>query len=362
MDLCGGFVVVDNSGNVALIHQTAREYLLNGDKNPFRVVRATAHKQLVLSCLQCLMTVGLRSKIKGNQRPEFLDYAARSWSSHLTLTPPSCEETMEALNRFLTSHWILTWIQLLAADNLLGTLVQSSQNLSKYCVKKGDYHASDPDNVQLVQQERMRSWAEDFVRLVGKFGAVLRRNPESIYRQVPPFCPQNSAIYQQFGKTKDKSLVVSGLSTENWDDSLARLSFASGTYASSILSAGARVAILIPLGTVHLHDSSTFEEVSASPIKHGERVYKMALNSAGTLVTYGYLQTKVWDIPGGKCRLSIKNVNSRPRPFAMLLANNSTRLLVGCDDRRIRSLSLEHTSPSWQTVQNSKNQSLKGTF
>jgi predicted DNA-binding transcriptional regulator YafY len=27
-DLCGQFVVIDNSGNVSMIHQTAREYLL----------------------------------------------------------------------------------------------------------------------------------------------------------------------------------------------------------------------------------------------------------------------------------------------------------------------------------------------
>jgi len=142
--------------------------------------------------------------------------------------------------------------------------------------------------------------------------------------------------------------VISGLSTENWDDSLARISFGFGTYASSISAAGAQIAILVSSGSVVLYDSSVFEESTASPIKHGERVYRMELNSTGTLLaTYGYRTTKVWEISTGS-KMSIGNIESRPGPLAMLLTNNSTMLLVGADDRRIRSLDFNQTSPTWR--------------
>ncbi len=257
VDLCGGFVVIDNGGNVAMIHQTAREYLLSGDDHPFHVDRNAAHKQLFLTCMRCLMTIGLRIKVKGNQRSAFLDYAANSWSRHLASTPLDCRQASEVLNKFLTGHWVLAWIQVLATSKQLRVLIQASKHLSKYSARqKNNDAARNQKDYQIVKQELIDSWAEDFVKIIGKFGTILRRNPESIYNLIPPFCPQFSAIYQQFGKMKDKSILVSGLSTGTWDDSLARISFGFGTYASSILAAGAQIAILVSSGSVFVYDSS----------------------------------------------------------------------------------------------------------
>lgn len=364
MDLCGGFVVIDNSGSVAMIHQTAREYLLGVKDSPFVVDRSAAHKQLFLSCMRCLMAIGLRAKVKSNQKPEFLDYAASSWSSHLTSTPLDCVLVVDALNKFLTGNWVLIWIQVLATSKQLRVLIQASKHLPKYSIKQKEYNVSQNErDHHIMEQELTESWAVDFVKIVGKFGMVLRQNPESIYKLIPPFCPQNSAIYQQFGKLKDKSLVVSGLSTDNWDDSLARISFGYGTYVSSISAVGALIAILVPSGSVIIYDSSVFEEAAASPIKHGERVYRMELNSTGTLLaTYGYRTTKIWETFSGKCKISIENIGSRPRPLAMLLMSNDTMLLVGTDDRRIRSLDLNETSPTWQLVAELEEPELEGHF
>ena len=358
VELCGGFVVIDNGANVAMIHQTAREYLVNGRDRPFHVDRDVAHKDIFLSCMRCLMTIGLRAKVKGVQRPDFLDYAASSWSSHLTLTPLDCGQVAEVLNNFLSGYWVLTWIQVLAISKQLRVLVRASKHLSKYSAAQREH-----DGTNINRQGFIESWAEDIVKIVGKFGAILRQDPESIYNRIPPFCPQNSAIYQQFGKTKDKTLVVSGLSMPDWDDSLARLSFGYGSYASSISAAGAQIAILISSGSVVLYDSSTFEEVPTSPIKHGERVYRMELNSTGTLLaTYGYRTTKIWEISTGICKMSVENIDSRPRPLAMLLANNSTMLIVGTDDRRIRYLDLNRTSPTWQLMGELEEPELEGHY
>ena len=60
--------------------------------------------------------------------------------------------------------------------------------------------------------------------------------------------------------------------------------------------------------------------------------------------------------------MSVENIESRPRPLAMLLTNNSTMLLVGTDDRRIRSLNLNQTVPTWQLVAELEEPELGGHF
>jgi hypothetical protein len=364
VDLCSGFVVIDNGGNVAMIHQTAREYLLCDNNRPFHLDQNAANKTMFLSCMRYLMAIGLRAKINRKQTPEFLKYAAGAWSAHLTSASLDCGQVVKVLNSFLTGHWVLTWIQVLATHKQLRVLIQASKDLSQYSAKqKANDAARNVEHQLPVEQDLVESWAIDFVKLVGKFGRTLRENPESIYKLIPPFCPPNSIIYQLFGKMEAKSLMVSGASQEDWDDSLARISLGFGTYASSILAAGAQVAILASSGSVFIYDSTTFEEAAASPIKHGERVYKMELNRAGSLLaTYGYRTTVIWEISTGKCKMSVGNIESRPRPLAMLLMNDNKVLLVGTDDRRIRSLTLDHSSPTWQLVAELDEPELEGHF
>lgn len=364
VDVCSGFAVIDNDGRVAMVHQTAREYLLSNDDGPFRVDRYAAHKQIFLSCMQCLMSPGLRGKMDRDSKPEFLDYSAIWWSSHLSHTSPIYEQVMETLTKFLKGQWILTWMHVLAANSQLRILVRASEHLSKYSTKwKRQDARQDDQSSHIMQQQLLESWATDCVKIIGKFGSSLRRNPRSIYKLVPPFCPPNSAIYQQFGKMEAGTLMVSGLSNENWDDSLARLSFGFGTYASSISAAGAQIAVLATSGVVFLFDCSTFEEIGASPIQHGERVYMMELSTSGTLlVTYGFKTTKLWDAKTGECKLTVGNVDSRPRPLTMLILNKNTSLLVGADDRRIRSLNLIEPSPIWQEVAELEEPELEGHF
>lgn len=362
VDLCGGFVVIDNGGNIAMIHQTAREYLLGETGRPFHIDRGAAHEQIFLSCMQALMAIGLRAKVNRNQQPEFLEYAAKLWSSHLTFIPVNSKQVDESLKRFLTRNWILTWIQILAAGNHLRVLIQASKNLSRYAAKQKALDlVQNETGSRFMEQELVESWAGDLVRIVGKFGANLRRNPEHIYNLIPPFCPQNSSIYQLFGKQEARNLKVSGLSNANWDDSLARISLGFGTYASSILAAGAQIAILASSGIVFMFDSSIFQEGAASPIKHGERVYRMELNSTGTLIaTYGYRTTKIWEISTGRCRTSVANIESRPRPLTMLLTTDI--LIVGFEDRRVRSLDLTQSYPSWQLVAELEEPELDGHY
>ncbi|KAI1469710.1 uncharacterized protein F4812DRAFT_300693 [Daldinia caldariorum] len=364
VDLCGGFVAVDNGGNVVMIHQTAREYLLSDNGHPFSIDPQEAHERMFKSCMKCLMTIGLRAKVNRNQKPEFIDYASTYWSSHLMSTSFDSEQVGKVLKKFLTSHWVLTWIHILASNNQQRILIQASRNLSKYCLRQRRYYALQTDRgQQIVERELLESWSIDFVKLVGKFGIHLRRDPESIYKLIPPFCPRSSSVYQFFGKAEVKNIAVSGISTENWDDSLARISPRSGSYASSISASGNLVCILASPGHVYMYDCSTFEETPSSPIQHGERLYRMELNStASLLVTYGYTTIKVWETSSGKCKFSVNNIPSKPRPLSIRFIRNSTSILIGSEDRRIRSFDLSDESSDLELVAELEEPELEGHF
>ncbi|KAI2784618.1 hypothetical protein F4815DRAFT_453629 [Daldinia loculata] len=362
IDLCGGFLVIDNSDNVTMIHQTAREYLLDSSDHPFNVDSRDAHERMFKSCMKCLMTIGLRGKVNQNLKPEFVDYASSHWSSHLISTSPDSEQVGEVLKKFLTNHWVLTWIHVLASYNRQQTLIQASRNLSIYCSMLQQCNTAQRDEGRpIIEQELLQSWSIDFVKLVGKFGAHLRRNPESIYKLIPPLCPRSSSIYKIFGKREAKNISVLGISTENWDDFLARISLGPGNFASSIAASGPLVSILASRKKIFMYDSSIFEEMLASPIEHGESIYRMELNNTATLLaTYGYKTTKVWETSTGNCKLSVDNIASRPRPLSMLFTKGNNTLLVGSEDKQIRSLDLSQQSPSWQLVADLEEPQLEG--
>lgn len=356
LKLCHGFVVVDNDGNVSMVHKTAREYLLGEVERPFHIGLEPAHKQLFLGCMRCLRSVGLRAKLAGPQRPALLDYAANSWAVHLASTPPGDIEVTEELFTFLKGRKVLTWIQALAETGQLRGLVQASKFLSKYAAKQDKYYRDRQiqDHNVMEKQELIQNWAIDLVKIVGKFGKALRQRPESIHNHIPAFCPQDCLIYNLFGKSEGREFVISGLSNKNWDDSLARIPLTSGYFASTVSAAGSRVAILASSefsGAVFVYDASDFEEIAASPMIHGERVYRTALNNTGTMiVSYGYHTTKIWDVNSGDCMFCVDNIEAKPTPLTMLLTKNDTELLVGMDDRCLRSLDLTQSQPTWRLV------------
>lgn len=343
-DLCGGFASVDNDGNVSIIHHSAREYLLeSSEQQRFRIDRKTAHKDLFLSSMRCLMSTGLRAKLGRDQAPEFLEYATVSWSNHLLHATPLDDETLHTLKKFLTGNWMLTWIHALATTGHLRVLAQTSKDLSKLARNSRQHSTMD-----ISGQELISSWSVDLLRIMGRYGSLLRRKPDAIYNSIPPFCPKGSSIHQLFGKSE--ALSVSGISTEKWDDLFARISLGK-SFASSIQAAGSHVAVLAAPGNVHIYEASDFREAKGSPIQHGERVDRVQLNkTASLLASYGYRTTKVWNVATGDCILSVDSVESKTRPLTMLFMNNDSTLLVGSDDRRVRSLNIREAEAEWEII------------
>lgn len=364
-NLCGGFVVVDNDGNVSLIHQTAREYLFGRADSPFLVDHGAAHRQMFPRCMRCLIAIGLRTKLGKSQKLDFAHYAATSWSSHLVAASADSDEReiVETLSQFLTGQWVLTWIQILATSDQLGLVAQASKHpIKHYTLVLGCRDAAHVEqSISHTEHQLLMSWAEDFVRVVGNFGTILRQDPEAIHTFIPPFCPQNSAVYKHFGNTKNQSLVVSGLPNLNWDDWLTRITWQGGSCGSLLLVSGARIYILAGKSVV-ICDAIMMGEETASRLGHSESISLMEMNSTGTiLATYGRKTTKFWDLSTGECNMTVENRESTQHELAMRFTKNDTRLLVGTQGRQIFSLDLESFSPTWQLLTEFKGEALDGS-
>lgn len=353
-DLCAGFVIIDNDERVSLIHQTAREYLMTPREGLF-IGKAVANQMLFLRCLVCLNTPGLRSKIDKRRPPLLLGYAARFWTSHLAMSKSEAEVVIESLLKFLRSSSVLTWIHAVACEKELHVLLQSSTHLSNFAAKKRLQAASQSVQIRPVDLDLIEGWAIDLGKLVGKFGIQLLHTADSIYKMIPPFCPMNSVLHRQFVRRNSFELAVSGFS-DDWDDSLARLSFSPDFEASELVAEGELIAVSAELtlpndsaSTIFLYSVHTYQEMRT--IAHGERVRKMHINPLGTrMVTIGLKTTKVWDLQSGNCTNIAQNPRFRPRPQTIFLSHEEQTLLVGTDDRRIWSLSLTEYDATFEEI------------
>ena len=125
--------------------------------------------------------------------------------------------------------------------------------------------------------------------------------------------------------------------TEQWDDSLARMTFGTRAHATSVLAAGNQVAVLAPEGKVFMYETSAFEQPAYGYIDHQERVSQMALNNTATLLaTYGYDTTRIWEVSTGRCMTLAPNIESRPRPHTTIFEKEDNTLIMGFEDSKIR--------------------------
>lgn len=366
-DLCGGFVVVDIEGKISMIHETARQYLIQGSHNgekPLMIDRTSTHLSLFKRCIQRLMDPAIRSLINRNKPPALLDYAAKFWFVHLLHCSLRDPETIDTVVKFFKGPQVLTWISITARDQELKALVVASRYLLDV-VNKLRRHENGESLGYYQALNTIEGWATDLVKIVGKFGPMLVQNPEAIHKLIPPFCPESSMIFQQFGRKESKSIQVGG-SRNNiaWDDCLARLSMDEGFAASAVVTGGNHLAILTTSrksSTIIIYNALTFDKQRR--LIHHERVFSVQLNQLGSLLmSYGYLTIRVWDVATGNCIRVIKNPPKRPRPQTMIFNENDRHVLVGGEDRIVRSFSLEEGDEQWSIRAEIKEERLQDTM
>lgn len=330
--LCGQFLFVDKYNRVQTIHETARIFLLNSNLNSeFRVHLPSGNLQLALACLTYLTSEDMSSTrkrrssavpIRESGRNLLASYACLSFSDHLARASSSSDALFLELTKFLRTN-ILMWIERMAANDNLTSLVRAAMHLKAYQARRAKHAAPLQDDVS--------AWALDLPRIVAEFGSNLLKYPAAIHDFIPPLCPKNSAIYLQFGASKT-GLRLQGLDNTDWNDRIACWHYDSST--KCITCHDQWFAIGLSNGTIKIHLTSTCQEVFH--MNHGEPVRIIRFGNLSKIVVSASLHiVKMWDLSTG---LQLWEYNIDTLPLALELEDDDQRLLISTRSKEMHIL------------------------
>ncbi|PWY79408.1 hypothetical protein BO94DRAFT_603056 [Aspergillus sclerotioniger CBS 115572] len=350
----GQFITVDPSGGVRLIHQTAREYLMHS-KSEIAVDLKKSHSMLLETSITALCAPGLQSKVSKEEnalrRSEpFLVYAATSWTFHLQNSEWMSDETLDLLCTFFKSRSVLVWIHILGLVDRQDILVKAAGVLSRYV--KTCRRLSTSENPILLHKladvNYLDKWGVDLAKVIGKFGRHLSSHPTSIYNLVPPFCPSDSIIHQQFYKEESADVIVQGASQKEWSDNLVQIPLPQDERGIKLSCSTRYIAVLSISGTTFVWDNISFRLVCT--LRHQEAVTAMSFNRRGEkIITFGLQTTKLWSIPTGDVWVTIINpVDSRA--LAIAFGEADDRVFVACTNRQIHCLNLTDPTTGWNLL------------
>jgi WD40 repeat protein len=368
-DVCGQFVLVNQNGEVGMVHQTARDYLIQSSNKEIAINVRQAHGQLFAKAISVLLDPKIRLKLTQSQRTlqgtePFIFYAATSWTYHLRHSGASSDAYLDLLVKLFKSTSVLTWIHSLALIGRLEILITAAKVLTTFVSSHRKQNAAkNPLLHRLSDLELLDLWIIDLVKVVGKFSTNLVSDPLAIYKLVPPFCPEKSIIYRQFHHPESAEISISGILNPSWNDNLARMTLPNNDQAWKIGCAGSHIAVLGSAGTIIIYSSSNFAELCT--LRHHEPITSMCLNSKGnTLVTYGLRSTKLWHIPSGQ----LSSLSTNPadcKSMSITFCENDSKILTGGDDKVIRYIYTDDFEAGWRVLDPSLLQEtteIEGTF
>jgi WD40 repeat protein len=347
--VCGQFVVVNPQGRVTLVHHSAREYLKKSRRRLFKLDAEHCHEELFSKCLTALCDKGLRRKLQMLKVPRFLPYASTSWASHLESSSADSTPVLDALVRFFSGPYPLAWIQYLAMSGRLSELFGTSRRLTAYVRKRRKADAAkSPMLHRLTHLALLETWAVDLMKLPAKFGRHLSESPALIYQCIPALSPTSSIMHQKFNENPAATLSVFGLSNEEWDDCLARVSGGSGR-ALRLASSPLYLAVASdePKGTINIWDTKLFEEHKAFFL--GEHVWALAFSNSGSLLAcYSFAKTTVWKVADWSVQISAENPRQE-RAIEFKFDENDALMMIS-EQRRVYKLQTGQTkvSPLWE--------------
>lgn len=364
--ICGHFVSVENS-RLTLIHLTARQFLSNDRNGVSAFVQSRyGHEHIAIVCLNYLSTDNWRRVFKSIEKRTrkgahdsgvnrllldekdhpFLSYAVFYWAYHVSKASVDSQDLLGNLHNFF-ARYSLTWVEAIALSGNLRYLIRSAQHLKAFSKRMLRKASSNPASKLLSLHESseneaksIQMWANDFIRIVGKFGVNLVQSPSSIYRLVVPFCPRDSMIGTLHNNANDNKLSVAGLRLNGWDDCLAGVSVGQDQLASKVLATDTHFITLInSSGTIIVWHAETCDE--ARRMHHQEYISLMSLDrSQARLVTAGLHTYRVWDISSGKELYRLPKV-AQARTMALMFGKADSELVIGLDDCTITCYDLE---------------------
>ncbi|TGJ81284.1 hypothetical protein E0Z10_g7485 [Xylaria hypoxylon] len=348
--ICGEFVHINRGDQLMLVHQTAREYLRTTNKLGFSLESSEVNKELLATCLESLSDLSPNKTLQRKISP-FLSYSSVFWSYHLDRCSVESDNVLEMLFAFFSSDYPTSWIHELALSGQLSTLVKTSSSLSAFARKrrKADF-IKPPFLHRLPELTLLEIWAVDLLKVTAKFGSYMSQNPETIYTCIPPLCPENSIIFQNFSRKPAASISVTGLSNMDWDDCLARVS--SGTdQALHVAVSNQFLAVASESSngraTIKFWNSVIFQERSGFSVD--EPIGTIAFSKTGVLFAcYGLDHTFVWNVADGSIIAKVQSPR-RERAMALQFAPDESFIIIATNLRRVYKLDLKAENPSWAT-------------
>lgn len=332
--LCGQLVTVDKFDKVKIVHETAREFLLDEDlESDFAINKTQAHTRIAKACLTYVTGEEMKPPRTSRRgltvtseciRAEFSRYACTEFSYHLAKADPLANDILFLVDNFLKLN-ILSWIDVVAQSQNLILLIRAAKHLKKYLNICAAERSPLGREMQLI-----RGWAKDLIRIAAKFGDALIMSPSAIYSLIPPFCPTESMVYNIAYHGRKFSIV--GLSNFQWDDRLACISFQQGQ-TSAVCHGDEFFAAGLTTGTITLYHATSCQEYKV--LQHGEAVKILQFKGkTGLMVSCGLKTIRVWDIYQGKTKHNFQ-VSQRFIGLAFdknfLIAASSKNYLVSWD-------------------------------
>ena len=265
--LCGQFLIVDGQSHIKVVHETARAFLTDPDlTSDFRVNFEDGHDMLAQACLKYLLSDELkyrggrrRATPKASERLPIANYACIHFGEHVSPASSSSSELLRMLDEFFKTN-VLSWIECVARLRDLDCIVQASGNLSTYLRRREKPSPMAP----LV----LFAWVTDLRRVVTLYGTGLLDDPAMIHTLVPPFCPQDSAIFRNFSHPEGGIRLV-GSAKCGWDDKILSISY-DRRKATAVACRDERFAVGMADGEAIIHKTSTFENFTS--LMHGESI------------------------------------------------------------------------------------------
>lgn len=360
VDVCGNFVVINRS-KVAPIHQTAHQFLLQKVSNSdLGIGESKGHMRAAIVCLDFLSDSAKWKRVFSaiqDQKPSrdhaifeqypFLSYSLSFWAYHVSLADASSDDLLEAVLMFFQTH-CLVWMHGVALSGSLRILIQTTQYIKTYMERRATkaFHGP-PTRYALTRNEELQQWANNLIRIVGRFGTNLIASPSSIHKYVVPFCPRDSIFGVTFRCMKQSDFAVSGISSTTWDDCLARLTTGEDQAALGLLSKDNFFITLVGInGTLIVWEAETCEEVRR--IVHGEYVMHMASSQTSSLIaTAGFKTTKIWDVTTGK-ELHCLPKDGHHHTKAIAFKEGDSEVIVAYDDCVVECLDMKSGQKKWR--------------
>ena len=363
---CGNFVVVEKS-RVALIHDTARQFLLHKTAGlPISIDFRLGNEYIATTCMSFIMDpkknwkrvfslAQTRTATFADQAAAkrmavfdaypFLQYAVTWWSYHVGHAP-SYTNLLLLVFDFLEQS-CLVWINAVALLGDIRVVTRAVQYLKLIIKECGRKPFNDSiRSLRVNRDDELRDWLRDLIRVVGRFGNTLTQSPQSIYKQIIPFCPQGSIIRRSYGHAT--AFSVTGISSEAWDDCLARLTMGNDECAIIVRCKGSYFVTLLASGTLVVWHVDSCSEVRR--LHHREWVTIMECSKVSNIVaTAGTKTIRVWDISAGEEVYCLPKTYPR-NILALSFGDKDDELLIGYDDSSIQCYNLTSLSLKWRVL------------